>query len=109
MERNRGHHPNADNTVTDSIFSYPAVVVVPCHITDDTIMKVAKNHRLNRFPVAIWRSKRTKGTLLRSGAINRSVLTAVLRTGVGNTQLQPNQVNVSEDERFFTEIGNFSS
>lgn len=94
--------------VNHRFFSYPAIVVVPCHISDDTIMKVAKNHRLSRFPVAIWRHRRTKGTLLRSGAIsNKSVLTAVLRTGLTGGQAQSNH-QTSDDERFYSEIGNIS-
>ena len=88
--------------------SYPAIVVIPCRVTDDSLMKVAKNHRLNRFPSAIWRHRRTKGTLLRSGTINRSVLTAVLRSGLGGRQTQGNHsANITDDEQFFSEIGKF--
>ena len=68
-------------------------------------MKVSKNHRLNRFPVTIWRHRRTKGTLLRSGAISRSVLAAILRIGVTAPGQTNEALNVSDDERFFTEIG----
>ena len=39
--------------------------MTPSKISDDSIMKVSKNYRLSRFPVAVWKHKRTKGTLLR--------------------------------------------
>ena len=69
-------------------------------------MKVAKNHRLNRFPVAVWKHKRTRGTLLRSGITTKSVLAAVLRTGLGGRQTSGNHsANVTDDEQFFSEIG----
>lgn len=87
--------------------SYPSVLVVPHRISDDTLLKVAKNHRLSRFPVAVWRHKRTKGTLLRSGALNKSVLQAILRTSLGSNQTQGNlSSNVTEDEKLYSEIGN---
>ena len=60
--------------------SYPAVVVVPQCITDDTILRVAKNHHQSRFPVVIWKHTRTKAVLLRAGAIERS-MTSFLRPG----------------------------
>lgn len=85
--------------------SYPAIVVVPSPIKDDVLLKVAKNHRLSRFPVAVWRHRKTKGTLLRSGTINKSLLTAVLKTGLGGQQTQGyHSANITDDEKFFTEI-----
>ena len=84
--------------------------MIPCRVTDDSLMKVAKNHRLNRFPAAVWINKRTQGTLLRSGTINKSVLTAVLRTGLGGKQTTGNHsANVTDDEQFFSEIGTLIS
>ena len=85
--------------------SYPAVVVIPSRIIDDTIMKVSKNHRLNRFPVVVWSHRRTKGALLRSGAISKSVLTSVLRGSLSNQTPGYNNSNITEDEKLFSEIG----
>ncbi|XP_047135249.1 myotubularin-related protein 13 isoform X1 [Hydra vulgaris] len=85
--------------------SYPAVVVVPSRVVDDTIMKVSKNHRLNRFPVVVWSHKRTKGALLRSGSISKSVLTSVLKGSLNTNQVSNyNSSNISEDEKMFSEI-----
>merc|ERR1719447_277030 len=39
---------------------YPAVIVTPSKISDDSIMKVSKNYRLSRFPVAVWKHKKTR-------------------------------------------------
>ena len=75
-------------------------------MSDDTIIRVAKSHRLNRFPVAVWRHRKTKGILLRSGGISRGVMSAVLKSGLGGIGSQGlSTASVTEDERFFSEIG----
>ena len=56
---------------------------MPQCITDDTILRVAKNHRQSRFPVVVWKHQRTKAVLLRAGAIERS-MTSFLRSGRGS-------------------------
>lgn len=87
-------------------FSYPAIVVIPSKVADDTILKVAKNHKLNRFPVAIWRNKRTKGTLLRCGTVAKNILSAILRASLIHNRVQGNlNTNVTDDEKYFSEIG----
>ena len=87
-------------------FSYPAIVVIPSKVADDMILKVAKNHKLNRFPVAIWRNKRTKGTLLRCGVVAKNILSAVLRASLVHNRIQGNlNTNVTDDEKYFSEIG----
>ncbi|CAB3984119.1 Myotubularin-related 13 [Paramuricea clavata] len=62
--------------------SYPAVLVVPHHVSDDSILRVAKNHRQMRFPVATWKNRANKAVLLRSSAIERSSVASIIRTGV---------------------------
>ncbi|XP_028407553.1 myotubularin-related protein 5-like [Dendronephthya gigantea] len=62
--------------------SYPAVLVVPHQVSDDSILRVAKNHRQMRFPVATWRNKTNSAVLLRSSAIERSSVASIIRTGV---------------------------
>lgn len=47
--------------------SYPALVVVPSGITDETIARISKSYRSNRFPAVVWRHPSTKALLLRSG------------------------------------------
>ena len=82
------------------------MIVTPSRISDDAIMKVSKNYRLSRFPVAVWKHKKTKGTLLRSGGINKAVLSAALKSELGVKQATTNNaVNVTEDAIFFSEIG----
>ncbi|XP_046862400.1 myotubularin-related protein 5-like [Xenia sp. Carnegie-2017] len=63
--------------------SYPAVLVVPQHVTDDSLLRVSKNHRHMRFPVATWRHKVNKFAVLwRSSAIERSSVASIIHSGV---------------------------
>ena len=80
--------------------------MTPAKVSDDTLMKIAKNYRINRFPVALWRHRRSKGVLLRSGGMNKGVIAAVLKAsseGVPSQSLSSS--NLSLDEKFFSEIG----
>ena len=93
-----------------SCYSYPAVVVVPQTISDDSILRIAKNHRQGRFPVAVWRHQRTKATLLRAGGIERSTISSLMRqtraVGVGNISSHSISTSASaEQEKFFAAVG----
>ncbi|XP_037087660.1 myotubularin-related protein 13-like, partial [Pollicipes pollicipes] len=48
--------------------SYPALLPLPCHISDMSAAKVARCHRHGRLPVATWKHPRTKALLLRGSA-----------------------------------------
>eukprot|EP00794_Sanderia_malayensis_P018071 gene18071-19880_t len=90
--------------------SYPPVIVTAAKVSDDTLMKIAKNYRLNRFPVAVWRHRKTRGVLLRSGAMNKGVIAAALKAGVEGVPSQGlSSANLSLDEKFFTETVNATS
>lgn len=41
--------------------TYPALLVVPNHMSDDSLRRVARCYRHGRFPVITWRHPRTKG------------------------------------------------
>lgn len=41
--------------------TYPALLVVPNHLSDDSLRRVARCYRHGRFPVVTWRHPRTKG------------------------------------------------
>ncbi|XP_043190119.1 myotubularin-related protein 13-like isoform X3 [Amphibalanus amphitrite] len=45
--------------------SYPALLPLPCHISDISAAKVARCHRHGRLPVATWKHPRTRALLLR--------------------------------------------
>lgn len=59
--------------------SYPALVVVPNVITDDSIKKVARCYRGGRFPVITWRHPRTRALLIRGAAFNSKGLMAFFK------------------------------
>ncbi|XP_048585296.1 myotubularin-related protein 13 isoform X2 [Nematostella vectensis] len=87
--------------------SYPAVVVVPQSISDDTVLRVAKNHRQNRFPVAIWKHPKNKATLVRAGGIERSSVASMIRSGMGvGGSMSGNSIPSSsvEQEKLFAAV-----
>uniref|UniRef100_A0A8C0FSG1 SET binding factor 1 n=1 Tax=Bubo bubo TaxID=30461 RepID=A0A8C0FSG1_BUBBB len=49
--------------------SYPGLLIVPQSIQDNTIQRISRCYRQNRFPVVCWRNSRTKAVLLRSGGV----------------------------------------
>ncbi|XP_074832570.1 myotubularin-related protein 5 isoform X5 [Carettochelys insculpta] len=50
--------------------SYPGLLIVPQSIQDNTIQRISRCYRQNRFPVVCWRHSRTKAVLLRSGGLH---------------------------------------
>uniref|UniRef100_A0A8C0H2I1 SET binding factor 1 n=1 Tax=Chelonoidis abingdonii TaxID=106734 RepID=A0A8C0H2I1_CHEAB len=50
--------------------SYPGLLIVPQSIQDNTIQRISRCYRQNRFPVICWRNSRTKAVLLRSGGLH---------------------------------------
>ncbi|XP_030072863.1 myotubularin-related protein 5 isoform X3 [Microcaecilia unicolor] len=50
--------------------SYPGLLIVPQSIQDNTIQRISRCYRQNRFPVICWRNSRTKAVLLRSGGMH---------------------------------------
>ena len=87
---------------------YPAVFVIPAKVSDDMVMKIAKNYRANRLPVAVWRHRRSKGTLLRCGGLTKGMVAAAIKAGTEGTQNHRMSIaNSSLDERFYSELGMF--
>ena len=89
-------------------FSYPAVLVVPQCITDDTLLRVAKNHSQGRFPVALWKHSRTKAVLLRAGGFERSAVASFIKQGMTGGSISAGHgisSTSSEQEKFLTAIG----
>ena len=91
-------------------YSYPSVVVVPQSISDDSILRIAKNHRQGRFPVAVWRHKQNKATLLRAGGIERGSIGSIMRQTktVSGSHLSSHAISSSasaEQEKYFAAVG----
>jgi len=54
---------------------------MPCHVSDESIMRFGRSHRQNRFPVITWRHPRTRALLLRASAFHsKSVMTKLKAT-----------------------------
>ncbi|CAL8081456.1 unnamed protein product [Orchesella dallaii] len=78
------------NSVYAMCRSYPALVVVPNLINDESIKKVARCYRGGRFPVITWKHPRTRALLIRGSAFNSKGLMAFFKghphaTGAGVT------------------------
>lgn len=50
--------------------SYPGLLIVPQSVQDNTLQRVSRCYRQNRFPVVCWRSGRSRAVLLRSGGLH---------------------------------------
>ncbi|XP_032077912.1 myotubularin-related protein 5 isoform X1 [Thamnophis elegans] len=50
--------------------SYPGLLIIPQSIQDNTVQRISRCYRQNRFPVVCWRNSRTKTVLLRSGGLH---------------------------------------
>ena len=90
--------------------SYPSVVVVPQNISDDSILRIAKNHRQGRFPVAVWRHQRNKAVLLRAGGIERSTISSIMRQTktVSGSHVASHAISSSasaEQEKYLAAVG----
>ena len=86
------------------------MVIVPQSISDDSILRIAKNHRQGRFPVAVWRHKQNKATLLRAGGIERSTIGSIMRQTktVGGGHVTSHAISSSasaEQEKYFAAVG----
>ena len=93
-----------------SLHSYPSVVIVPQSISDDSIVRIAKNYRQGRFPVAVWRHQRNKATLLRAGSIERSTIGSIMRQTktVAPGSVASHTISSSasaEQEKYFAAVG----
>ncbi|XP_077995141.1 myotubularin-related protein 13-like isoform X2 [Glandiceps talaboti] len=88
--------------------SYPALVVVPSSIPDESIRKsLAKCHRQGRFPAISWRHQRTKALLLRcSGFHGKGVMGMMKSSVVQNTTTGTSTESTRsiEQEKFFQAI-----
>lgn len=56
-------------------FSYPALLVMPALVTDDSIRRFCRCYRQSRIPCITWRHPRTHALLLRgAGHHGKSVM-----------------------------------
>ena len=87
-------------------------MLVPHSISDDSILRIARNHRQGRFPVAIWRHQYNKATLLRAGGIERSTIGSIMRQTktVSGSSVTHHAISSSasvEQEKYFAAVGRY--
>lgn len=87
--------------------SYPGLLIVPQTIQDNTIQKISRCYRQNRFPVVCWRNSRTKAVLLRSASLHGKGVAGIFKGQNAPTSVQSQTDSTSlEQEKFFQAIVN---
>ncbi|XP_021368098.1 myotubularin-related protein 13-like [Mizuhopecten yessoensis] len=84
--------------------SYPALLVVPASVTDNSIRKFARTHRQSRFPVITWRHQRTKALLLRASGFHSRGLMGMLKPEGGSGTSGGEPSTSLQQERYFSSI-----
>ncbi|KAF8764611.1 Myotubularin-related protein 13 like protein [Argiope bruennichi] len=74
--KSEGFRISSVNSAYSVCRSYPALLVVPQIISDESVRKICRCHRHGRFPVITWRHPRTKSLLLRASCFMGKVLLA---------------------------------
>ncbi|XP_018108307.1 myotubularin-related protein 5 isoform X3 [Xenopus laevis] len=87
--------------------SYPGLLIVPHSIQDNTLQKISRCYRQNRFPVVCWRSPRSKAVLLRSGGLHGKGVAGLFKspntTAVGQSQTDSTSL---EQEKYLQAVVN---
>lgn len=99
--------------------SYPGLVAVPYSTNDESIKRLARCYRLNRFPAIVWKHPRTRALILRSSAFHNKGMIGLFKGQVNpnsassaaqifpgaNSSFESSQV---EQDRFLKQIANFT-
>ncbi|XP_068132006.1 myotubularin-related protein 5 isoform X6 [Hyperolius riggenbachi] len=87
--------------------SYPGLLIVPQSIQDNTLQKISRCYKQNRFPVVCWRSSRTKAVLLRSGGLHGKGVVGLFKS-TNTTATGPSQTDSTslEQEKYLHAIVN---
>ncbi|XP_073435380.1 myotubularin-related protein 5 isoform X9 [Dendrobates tinctorius] len=87
--------------------SYPGLLIVPQTIQDNTLQKISRCYRQNRFPVVCWRSPRSKAVLLRSGGLHGKGVVGLFKSpntaGTGQSQTDSTSL---EQEKYLQAVVN---
>ncbi|XP_048241880.1 myotubularin-related protein 13-like isoform X3 [Haliotis rufescens] len=84
--------------------SYPALLVVPQVVADESIRKFARCHRQSRFPVITWRHPRTKALLLRASGLHSRGLMGMLRHNQTSGTSSGETSSSLEQEKYFSAL-----
>ncbi|KAM4747939.1 myotubularin-related protein 5 [Rhinophrynus dorsalis] len=87
--------------------SYPGLLIVPQSIQDNTLQKISRCYRQNRFPVVCWRSPRSKAVLLRSGGLHGKGVVGLFKS-TNTTTAGPSQTDSTslEQEKYLQAVVN---
>ncbi|NXK47128.1 MTMR5 protein, partial [Chauna torquata] len=89
--------------------SYPGLLIVPQSIQDNTIQRISRCYRQNRFPVVCWRNSRTKAVLLRSGGLHGKGVVGLFKSQNAPTAgARPSQMDSTslEQEKYLQAVIN---
>ncbi|XP_025071226.1 myotubularin-related protein 5 isoform X4 [Alligator sinensis] len=88
--------------------SYPGLLIVPQNIQDNTIQRISRCYRQNRFPVVCWRNARTKAVLLRSGGLHGKGVAGLFKAPNAPTSAGPSQTDSTslEQEKYLQAVIN---
>uniref|UniRef100_A0A674JZB6 SET binding factor 1 n=1 Tax=Terrapene triunguis TaxID=2587831 RepID=A0A674JZB6_9SAUR len=82
--------------------SYPGLLIVPQSIQDNTIQRISRCYRQNRFPVICWRNSRTKAVLLRSGGLHGKGVVGLFKSQnaptAGTCQSQTDSTSLEQEK-----------
>uniref|UniRef100_A0A8C6YI37 SET binding factor 1 n=1 Tax=Naja naja TaxID=35670 RepID=A0A8C6YI37_NAJNA len=81
------------------LHSYPGLLIIPQGIQDNTVQRISRCYRQNRFPVVCWRNSRTKAVLLRSGGLHGKGV-----VGLFKSQNAPADSTSLEQEKYLQAI-----
>ncbi|KAM4039200.1 myotubularin-related protein 5 isoform 8-T8 [Anomaloglossus baeobatrachus] len=87
--------------------SYPGLLIVPQTIQDNTLQKISRCYRQNRFPVVCWRNSHSKAVLLRSGGLHGKGVVGLFKSpntaGTGQSQTDSTSL---EQEKYLQAVVN---
>lgn len=65
--------------------TYPGLIVMPTKTSEETIKKISRCYRQNRFPAIVWKHPLTRALLLRSSASNSKSMIGLFKPQNSNT------------------------
>lgn len=86
--------------------SYPALLVVPQNVSDESIRKFCRGHRHGRFPVITWKHHRTKALLLRASSFHGKGVIGMLKGHPTSASTSSETSLHLEQEKFMSAVVN---
>lgn len=94
--------------------TYPAFVVVPANLNDESIKKLSKCYKSQRFPAIVWKHPKKRSLLIRASAFHGKGVINLFRSHGPSSNMSSNLSNISsgnqhdsaafEQEKYFKSI-----